>query len=107
MLGDMAIIAVASVFGAFVAASRLSQPSRVTTMLFIFRAVAIATFSTGAAAKALASTWFETKTGVSIEHSFYGLAFLAFWIAAIGDGWFAIKDAVMSRLERFFHAGSR
>ncbi|MFA5186973.1 MAG: hypothetical protein WC551_10875 [Patescibacteria group bacterium] len=106
LLGDFAVIAVAAVFGAFVAASRLVEPSRLATAWFIFRSVSITTFSAGAAAQALGSEWFAQKTGMTFGHSVEILAFIAFWIAVIGDGWFKLKDRLLSRIERWLHAGT-
>lgn len=100
LLGDMSIIAVAAVFGAFVAASRLSQASRWTTAWFIFRSVSITTFSAGAVAKLLDSG----VMGFRVEHSFYALAFIAFWMAVVGDGWFHLKDRALARVERWLNA---
>ena len=93
LLGDFAIIACAAVFGAFVAATRLKQPSKWLTAAFIFRSVSITTFSAGAVAKLLDAG----IAGYRLEYSFQTLAFLAFWIALVGDGWFKVKDALLSR----------
>lgn len=103
LLGEFSIIAVPAVIGAFVAASRLNEPSRIKTAWFIFRSVAITTFSAGAVAKTLDSG----VMGFRIEHSFYGLAFIAFWMAVVGDGWFKVKDAALNRLTRWVRADNR
>lgn len=107
VLGDYAVIATAAVFGAAVAATRLSEASRAKTAWFIFRSVSITTFSAGLTAKFLASKWLSDRTGFSLEHSFDALAFVAFWMAVVGDGWFKVKDAIFSRLMRKIDAGSR
>lgn len=93
LLGDFSVIAVAAVAGAFVSASRLRDSSKVKTALVIVRSVLITTFSAGIVAKFLDSgIW-----GIRLEHSVEALAFVAFWMAVIGDGWFKVKDKLLAR----------
>lgn len=103
LFGELSIIIVASVFGAAVAASRLNGLSKAATVRFMFRSVSITTFSAGMLAQFLQSDWFSAKTGVKLVDSYYFLAFLSFWVAVVGDGWFKVKDSALTWLAGRFN----
>ncbi len=95
--GEYALIVIAALGGSLVALSRaeLDQSRRRSqSVTFIFRSVMIASFSTGAAA-----SWISAVTGTGVE--WYRLvAFVAFFIALVGDDWFRVKDLLISRWTR-------
>lgn len=87
LTGQYAGIVIAALFGALVALSRVQQPTRMNSALFIFRSVVIASFMTGIASRIVAH-----YAGVQAAELTIPLAFL---IAFVGDGWFRIKDAAI------------
>lgn len=85
--GQYAGIVIAALFGALVALSRVKQPTRANSALFIFRAVVIASFTTGIVSRVVAH-----YAGVEAIELTIPLAFL---IAFIGDDWFRLKDSAV------------
>lgn len=91
-LGDYGVILLAALLGAAVSLSRLELGGRRDALRYLFRAVSIsAVLSSGAAA------WLSSV--LALDASLL-LAPVAFLIAVVGDGWFAVRDRLLSMIGR-------
>lgn len=89
-LGEFGIIVLAALFGAMVSLSRRQIERRKGyATLFMFRAVCLASFTTGAAA-----SWLSARTGIEFYRLLWAVAFL---IAYVGDDWAKVKDWAIAK----------
>jgi hypothetical protein len=92
LFGEYAIIVLAALFGALVALSKEWKTPRISAALFVFRAVSIST-----ALSSVAAAYVAEKLGKPANEL---LIPVAFSLAMIGDGWFKVRDWMLTKVKK-------
>lgn len=94
LAGQYTVIVMAALAGALWPLSTMELPTRRAGASFLFRIVTSAVLLTGSAA------WYlETKYNFPVIH---GMALVAFFIGALGNGWAPIFKAMRQGIAAFF-----